>query len=632
MIWFRRVLTIPLIFIFVLLFVVTLLVTHVNGTLGSPEYYTDQLRQADVYNFLYDEVVPAALDEVEMDEQDFEIDIPAIKDKAASTVREILPPEWLQAQVESAINTMLPYFVGDSDEFTYTLAAADRVEAAATVLKADTLRSEAFTSLYDDAIAYAAGRVVDNLNKVPYRLVLTEDRIAEALDTVVPEEWAVSQTAEAIDSMVPYLTGDSDHFTITITLRDRVDGAAAAFVELFSGQETYDYLLDEMIAPTVAASVGTIVNLPFGVSLTQEEVSSAVKDVLPQSWVQAHLEEAVDGFAAYVKGEADSIEVVVDLADRKEIALQVLTELADTKLSELFYSLPTCTMTEFLLAVRNLPLGSLPACRPSGIPYEQFKTAIGIDIASTIDLMIGDQIPNQWVYTDADLRASLGEGNEDVLDKARDYVIGGWEYTDADLREDLGPDDEETLNDIREWIHDGYTWTDVDLREEMGESDFEAFDDGRRWAGTVRDWLWALWVLPVLLLIVIGLLGGRNWRNKLAWALAVLFLASLAFFITANVTYDRVGEPELQEALMDLEEYEGLDATMAQKGNEIIENMADGFVSGIESKLIYFMIGSGVVLLGILALGLVRRSQMPGIRPSRGTGSQDYGPIDDDDD
>ena len=632
MIWFRRALTIPLILPFVVLFLIVLLTTHVNGTLGSPEYYTSQLRQADVYNFLYDEVVPAALDEVEMDDQDFEIDIPAIKDQAATTVMKILPPEWLQAQVESAINTMLPYFAGDSDEFTYTLAAGDRVEAAATVLKADTLRSEAFTSLYDDAIAYAAGRVVDNLNKVPYRLVLTEDRIAEALATVVPEEWAASQTGEAIDSMVPYLTGDSDHFTITITLRDRVDGAADAFVELFSGQETYDYLLDEMIAPTVAASVGTIVNLPFGVSLTQEEVSSAVKDVLPQPWVQARLEEAIDGFAAYVKGETDSIEVIVDLAERKEIALQVLTELADTKLSELFYSMPTCTMTEFLLAVRNLPPGSLPACRPTSITYEQFKSAIGIDIASTIDQMIGGQIPNQWVYTDADLRVSLGEGNEDVLDQARDYVIGGWKYTDADLREDLGPDDEETLNDVRDWIRDGYTWTDVDLRQEMGEADFEAFDDGRRWAGTARDWLWALWVLPVLLLITIGLLGGRNWRSKLAWALAVLFLTSLALLIAANVTYDQVGEPELQEALLDLEEYEGLDAIMAQKGNEIIENMADGFESGIESKLMYFMIGSGVMLLGIFALGFVRRSQMPRSRSSGDTGSQDYGPIDDDDD
>ncbi len=68
---------------------------------------------------------------------------------------------------------------------------------------------------------------------------------------------------------------------------------------------------------------------------------------------------------------------------------------------------------------------------------------------------------------------------------------------------------------------------------------------------------------------------------------------------------------------------------MAQKGNEIIENMADGFVSGIESKVMFIMIGSGVVLLGIFALGFVHGLQMPGIRPSRGTGSQDYGPIDD---
>ncbi len=65
MIWFRRILTIPLIIIFVALLIVLLPVSQLNDTVGNPEFYKDHIQQADLYNFVYDEVLPAGLDELE---------------------------------------------------------------------------------------------------------------------------------------------------------------------------------------------------------------------------------------------------------------------------------------------------------------------------------------------------------------------------------------------------------------------------------------------------------------------------------------------------------------------------------------------------------------------------------------
>jgi len=213
MIWFRRILTIPLIVIFVILFIAVLLITQVNGTVGNPKFYNYQMRRADIYNFAYDEVLPAALYDVETDDSsDIPIGLAAIDDEIIAAVREILPPEWLQAQVESAANEIIPYLLGDTEHFTYILVLKDRVEAAADVVKDDILHGTAFDSIYDDGISYLADELSSELPE------MTKEELEDELRSLLPQDWVVWQLESAIDSVVPYMTGDSSHFTMTIDL------------------------------------------------------------------------------------------------------------------------------------------------------------------------------------------------------------------------------------------------------------------------------------------------------------------------------------------------------------------------------------------------------------------------------
>jgi len=191
MIWFRRIFAVPLIIIFVVSFIVVLVLTQVNNSFASPGFYNDQLQRADMYNFVYDSALPAALDQVKTDvSADFNINVDAIKASVASAARKIATPEWLQAQAELATETIISYFTGKTDSFTYTVMLKDRVEIAAEVVKSDIIHGNAFNSLYNDGISYAADRVVQNIGILPYSLTFSRVEIENALKQGIPIDWA----------------------------------------------------------------------------------------------------------------------------------------------------------------------------------------------------------------------------------------------------------------------------------------------------------------------------------------------------------------------------------------------------------------------------------------------------------
>jgi hypothetical protein len=485
MIWLRRILVIPLVLIFITSFVLLLFVTELNSSLGSPEFYNGQLRQADVYNWIYSDLMPAALDEAE-ENQASELPIPirVIKDDLVSVTEKTLPPDWLQTQAESAIKAIVPYVIGDRNDFS-----------------------------------------------------------------------------------------------ITTELRDRIDPLAAAVLEVASRQEIYDFLLYDMISHEIVSSIGQAAELPFGVTISQGEIFSAITKALPDDWAQERLAEIINNLAAYMKGDTNRIDVPIDIADSKAPALATIATSADQKLEDIFDGLPECSSPE-----EFVPTGTLPDCRLPGMDYQDFKTALSIDVAAAVDETIGDRLPDSWIYTDDQLRQSVGESNVELLDRARDLIVNGNTITEEDLREFISDDP---------------------------DTELQGFDETRQWIHNVRTWLWALWLVPILLLIAIGLLGGRNWRSKLAWALAVLFITCLVAFIALAVIQSNVIDEHAQTLIGDPSTEEGVALVTTELGNEISYNSISTFVSGIKSNALYIMIGSGVVLLGIIVWTVLEPRRHP---------------------
>ena len=131
------------------------------------------------------------------------------------------------------------------------------------------------------------------------------------------------------------------------------------------------------------------------------------------------------------------------------------------------------------------------------------------------------------------------------------------------------------------------------------------FNKVRHTIHTVRTWLWALWLIPILLLVAIGFLCGRNWKSRLLWPLGVLFVTSLILVMVVAVARTFVPDRIVDRP-------EGSDATqvgilMADKADEIVHNAINTLVWGLEVKLILFIVLSGLAIAGVIAWAIVDR-------------------------
>ncbi|MBI2917457.1 MAG: hypothetical protein HYY01_05625 [Chloroflexi bacterium] len=606
----RRFFAVFLGFFFVPIFLAVLLVNLVNGTIGNPRFYVNQLHQANIYNFIYDDLLPVALDEFDPDlgKDGPQFDMPRLRTRLLATARQTLPPEYIQAQAEQTITTVMPYFLGDTDSFTLTIPIKDRVKAGTQSVQANFLAADTFPAIYDPAVAWMVDQGLDNLDKAPFRLSLTREELDSSIRTVLPQDWLLAQTVGSLDAVVPYLTKETPGFTITVPLVDRVEAAKTVANRILSKPETYDFIMDEVLAPVIQENVGGNVALPFGVTVTQSEVLAAVKQVVPQAWLGDRLTDLLEQVAAYIEGRSPTIAIDLPLADRKAAAIQVITEIADRRLRELYDRLPQCTAQDL---VNGVVVGGIPVCKPAGISFEDAKKGLGFDVAGSVTKLIGSSIPDQWTVTEASLREALGEDMWDGLLEARKQVTNGFTFTDADLKEKLGPDDVSTLEDVRGWVAGGFTFTDKDLQERLQENNGTAFadmDNARQQLGTARRWAFFLWVIPGLFLVAIGFLGGRNWYSRLGWAAGVLAVGAVIAFFIAGPAYSVVARPELQSALAEVvaDAEKATEKVAAEKGVSMALAAVDAFVSGFRTKaLIALLLGVAGVATAIV---LGRRS------------------------
>lgn len=432
MIWFRRFLTIPLILIFVVLLVLTVVVTAVNNTAANPQFYNGQMKQADMYNYIYTSIVPAALDEVKTNQSsDLTINISDFKTEITAAMEQTLPPAWLQTQFEAATSTLIPYVVDDKASFTYTLVLRDRVEAAGQAIKDNILNSSAFTRLYNDLMPYVAEKVYDNLGSVASESGVTKQEIEAALRSSVTQAWLITQVDNVIDQVVPYMTGETNSFSVNIPVQEVLNGSV------------------------------------------------------------------------------------------------ILT--------------------------------------------------------------------------------MLGQSNAQYLDVT---------FTDQDLRDQIGGT---TLDKVRGWITNGYIFTQDDLRSKLfNNSDgLQSFDDGRHIVSEVRTWLWVAWVIPFVILICIGFLGGRGWKTRAAGPLVILFVVSLVIFLSAMLAWSQFGEKQINKAFDNelAKQTQTLDTVLLEKADNVAVNAAGGFAHNIENMGLYMMIASGVGLVGICTWWVVGSRNKKGGSP-----------------
>ena len=409
-----------------------------------------------------------------------------------------------------------------------------------------------------------------------------KEDILTLAETTFPPEWLEETFEGASKQIVPYVVGDKNRFTITIDAESRIDPMADGIKDVVDGHATeiYDYVAADLIAPAVTDGV----DLPYGITLTDEEVSGLVASAMPQDWAIARSKDMIDSLAAYLKGDVDNMNLSIGLAEVKSRATTALNELTEEKLTDLFEDIQTtcASVDEF----RNgLDPNRGPTCKPAGYTYAQFKQALetdmGMTFAQRVDQDVIDLIPNTYYFNDAQLREVLGEDLAETLDSAREFIVDDQgQITDQDIRKS-----DDGSNDAEE----------------------EGFDRARDAIHTIKMWTWVLWFVSILLLMAIGFLCGRNWKSRLLWPLCVLFVTALVFLIFVAVA---AAVAPIDGRMV--ERPKGEDATqagimIADKADEMAHNAIDALIWGLELKLILFIVFSGLAIAGVIAWAIVDR-------------------------
>lgn len=595
MIALRRTFAILLAMFFIILFIPVLAVYRVNSTVANPGFYVDQLRRADVYHFLYDDVLPAAILQIKQgDGGNLSTDFSWAAPYLATTLEEALPQEWLQAQTEKTIYALVPYFNGSRDSFVVAIMLKDRVEAGATAIK-NLLHDDKFTSrIYDEGTSYLVAIVTSETSQLPFPL--DEATARSLIRRMMPASWLATQVDSAVSEATPYFTKDKEHFVVRIDIASRLDDIREVLVDVLSREESYDYLVGESLSVAFMDSIPVGLEIAPGVSITGEEIVLAVRQVLSLDWYQCQVSNLGDQTFAYLEGTQPNLDITINLADRKPVVATELAGLLDQKLEQAYNSLPEATASQAAGILASLPSDRLPDYRLSGISYTELKQLSSIDAESLLAPVLSAVIPDQL---------SLGEalasgGSENPLVKARDYLQNGFTYTDQQMAEKVGS---QRTEGIRDAISSGFIFTDQDLRKaisgDRGKS-LNVLDQARSIIKTVREVLMFFWILPLLLLVIIGLLGGRTWGSKLVWTAVALTAASLVAVVITDPVFTALVSPQIDRMLAQISGAPGsFGALFADRGVIMLRNAVGGFIGGIRLQAtILLVVSAGLIVLG----------------------------------
>jgi hypothetical protein len=610
MIAIRRLLALMLVLPFVILFVATLLIFRVNATFLEPGFYTSTLERLDAYEFIYDEVLPEALADTGLAGDGNALGLTT--GKLVGYMETALPPAWLQQQTETVLEAVVPYLNGGEDTFSITVRLDDRVEAVAGVLREAVADASLYDYLLDEAVRPAVEEQRTALTtELPLGVSLTPEQVMDGVRTILTQQWLEAQVNGLLDELVPYAVGETDAFSYTLPLQDRAEvGLEVLHGWLLEslGTGTRDYLLNDLLAPQIASALAGVGTLPLGVSLTSAEVVAALEPVLTEAWLTDRLNDTFDVLGPYLVGRTDDFSLTVPLGEEAGAIAVNLVSVIDIKYQALFDSLPDCTLAQLLTF--DLNLSAVPECLPDGMSYEDVKDGLGLDVLTQLTSLLTGALPAEVTVTKDQLLGTFeasgaADGVEEVRTILREGFVIDTARLDSLVNENLGsgPGDSgpwEQVQRGREYLRDGITLTQADLWDNLDDAQTRRrVDEVRGYIGQGRSLLFLLILAPLVLAALVGLLGGRNWGSRLAWAgFPVLVGGGLVAGAMFAVSGPLIGL--LDEVIADA----GASAVLEAKLFDLRDALVDAFVNPLRTQgIIAAAVAVAAMVAGIVLSG-----------------------------
>ena len=641
MIWFRRVLIIPLLIVLITALQIATIANFTAGTLLTPRFYLDRLSESNVYFFSLNDLPISALFEIEKRSNEDGIDYTDVLEMSdveiVKTLNTIIPPEWVKNSVESSGVAVGDYIRGTNEEFDIHIPLSDRAIVASQELKkiieSSNLHEFVMETQVKPAVTSAAS------GNWPLGITVSEQRLMKSVEEVASEKWVSAQISSALDEVIPYIVGEKDEFSISVIFNDRVEVASKELKQLLRETDYYNLLYDELMGPTIRSSIGELAVLPHQVQLTEEEIVAVLRKVAPPEWVEKEIEDALDEAVEYLVGNEESLTLSIDISTNKETAVDGLINLATKRLDEHLESLPNCSIkdVEQLLALRST---KLPFCYPSNAGLRsRMETLVDKyrkDVVDSVRPRILESIPNSISFDESSLvdkssqptgyKIASGSVSMSVSDTSnvsgilhdlRKLIIDGWQFTDKDLQSMItvsgGEGTWEKFMHARELMSTGFKYSNSDLQDTLlesgGQKSIDDLETVRNYLHMAGKYRFAVYAPAVLIAILIGMLGGRAWISRLTWSAASTAVASLLIWAAWGPVFESLAMPTIvstiqttmNQSITNLESYPETTTLVVWKLASIAESTVRDVAGGISGNglqsfliSIIFLIGAGI--------------------------------------
>ena len=632
--------------VFVALLLASLVFVKLNDTLLAPRYFPDQFERRGVYRFVMVDVLRSALDEArEVDPELLDAGFrqnPLVTSglstrQIADAVHRALSPRDLERLVAPAVLQIAEYATGQRDRIVLKVDAAGPIKGAAYEVHKLMQDSDAYLPLIEyelePRVREAAGEALgasDNVSGWMLYLFGTaedaEDRMVRVVMRALSDEWLAFQVEQALDEFTAYLVGESDSFEVRVQLTDaQVATAVEEAKAILREADAYDLVFPGGVEPVLEDVLGPEIELPYGVSVTRDEVIDALGQGAPPPWVQLQAERLIDYVGPYLAGRSDGFSTEVTLTRNKEEASKSLTGVAVARLREALMGLPVCETRAEATAARRRLGRMLPDCIPPEVSDSEIIEQAEAAIVNSVQALVFAPVPDTITFTESHLRSTLERsgGPETLkhLDRLRAILNKGWSYSEDDLRADLSErgDALQVLNGVRSFLGDGYSHT-YGARSVGGSiSRLErALDRGREQSEFVRRYQWIAYVAAPFLLAVVGLLGGAGWRGRIVWMSSTLLISAILIFLLSWPMQDVIADTVIKQSGVEVSDrpdgiFQGTSRLLSGMWVEVIEAFSDEFAGGIRQySLALAGIAAVVLLTGVFwhrMIALVERLQ-----------------------
>ena len=626
MIWVRRIIALPFIILAFITFQVGVLAQQTASNLISPSFYLETLADSNVYSFLLTDLPITALQDVRKAHSNPIIEQSGLSDETiVSSINTIVPPDWLQSNFESTVTGVGDYVTGKTDEFTISIPVDERVQAASNQITFVLNESDIYKMVMENQVRPVVSEA--SKNELPFDVSVNEDQLMASIQKIISKAWLTGQIDSVLGEVVPYAVGSEDTFSIVVKVDDRIEVAVAEVKSLMAEANAYEALFEGSIAPNISSSIGNSAKLPYGIEITDEEISSIIKKTAPPSWMQKTTESILDNATPYLVGKTDEFTISINIEPNKEEAVSDLMALAEQKLNTKLADLPDCD-TDEVVNILNNPVAGLPSCYPADPSLKQqmqsFTRSYVTTVISAVRPQIINTIPNSIDFDQNSLRQVVPAKALDSFDQGRDIVRDGYTFTEKDLenliKQGAGDNSWNQVSKVRDSLSKGIQYNERDFRIHIetvtadGGQTLSMLDQVRGILKLVHMFNMAVYIPTLLIAAIVGFLGGRGWIQRLMWAAITMLVASILVYAIWGPVYSSIAEPILHVQIDQIAsqasgqiapQFLATESLVVQQVTNIGKIAISKFISGISGTALITSILSLAIIVGCVVLNKV---------------------------